>query len=224
MKKVKLFVVAAAILTLFSCDKNSDDPSMSSGPWGAGYIPVYPGNYWIYGHYHIDTLGNETLSNVYDSVVITGTASVGGHSYIVFMGTWMSGIDVVDTVMMIRDSLGYYVDPLGKIHFSYINFSDTLHTLVSLNNHTGDTLCELSYKMEKDPKWVTVPAGTFESLNYLGTVYTNDPNPNVPVYRYMDELYSKGTGLVLKTYYYLGSPLRFERRLVRYHVSDQSLK
>ena len=224
MKKGLIFVVAAATLTLLSCNRNDDNTPSPPGPWGAGYIPVYPGNYWIYEHYRIDTLGNETLQNDYDSIVVTGKATVNGNSFIVFEGTWNSGPNALDTVLMLRDSSGYYVDPDGRIHFSYVNFSDTLNSIVSINKHTGDTLYELSYKMDKEPAWVTVPAGTFETLNCVGTVYTHIPNPGVPSLRYMDEMYAQGTGVVLRTYYYLGSPVRFERRLARYYVSDQSMQ
>ena len=218
-----LFVIAAATLVLFSCDRTDDNPSSPSVSWGAGYIPVYPGNYWIYEHYRIDTLGNEILQNDYDSIVVTGTTLQGGKSYIVFEGNWMSGSSGLDTVLMLRDSSGYYVDPGGRIHFSYVNFDDTLHTYLGLNNNTGDTLYDSWYKMEQEPQWVVVPAGTYEALSCRGTILTYHPNFGVPPLRYTDEMYSKNVGMVLDTYYYLGSPVRFERRLKRYQVSDLSI-
>jgi hypothetical protein len=215
-----IFVVAAATLTILSCNRSDDETTTPAGPWGANYLPAYPGNYWVYGHYRIDTLGNETLQNTYDSLAVTGKASIDGQHYIVFEGTWMSGPDPMDTVMLLRDSAGCYVDPDGVIHFSYMNFTDTLHTHYGVFN-AGDTLFAVWKKMENEPQWVKVDAGSFEALNYKETVFTYEPNTGVPAFRHENTLFSKHVGMILDTYHYLGSPVRFERRLLRYHVSDQ---
>ena len=222
MKRVKILGIAVLILTLASCNKNDDNNSDNTQlvPWDAGYIPFYPGNYWVYEQYKIDTLGNETLLNTYDSVVITGTTNINGIPYLVFEGIWMSGPDLVDTVYMLRDSLGYYVDPSGWIYFSDENFTDTLASSTLIIN--GDTLYESWYKMESEPQIVSVPAGTFDVLNYRGTIHTINPNPHVADIRYKDKLYSKNVGQVLDTYFYLGSPDRFERRLKHYFVDQRS--
>ncbi len=222
MKKVMVFAVAAATFALISCNKNDEAPSTPSGPWGAGYIPAYPGNYWVYEHIRIDTLGNETPQNTYDSIAVTGKAVIGGREYIVFKGTWRSAPELMDTVMLLRDSAGCYVDPAGEIHFSYSNFTDTLLAFNAVQNPAGDTMYTLWRRMEPEPQWVTVAAGTFQALNFRGTVLTSDPNPGVPAFRYQDKLFARNTGMVLDTYHYLGSPTRFERRLKRYHVSDRS--
>ena len=111
------------------------------------------------------------------------------------------------------------MDPDGEIHFSYMNIKDTLLTFFWMNNNTGDTMNILWRKMETQPAWITLEAGSFGVVNFHGTVYTCDPNPGVSLLRYMDKLYSKGVGMVFDTYYFVGSPFRFERRLHHYHVS-----
>jgi hypothetical protein len=221
MRKVMIFVVAAATLTLDSCNRNDETTPAPTAPWGAGYLPAYPGNYWVYGHYKIDTTGNEVLLNAYDSLAVTGKTWIAGKEYIVFEGTWMSGPEFMDTVMLLRDSAGCYVDPQGAIHFSYMNFDDTLFMDYGIFNAAGDTLYARWYMMDSDPQWVTVDAGTFEALNYKGTVYTYNPNPGVPVEREEKKMFSQNVGIVLSTYYYLGSPNRHERRLQRYHVGEK---
>ena len=222
MRKVFVIITLATTLALFSCNRNDETTSAPRTPWGAGYLPAYPGNYWVYGHYRIDTLGTEILQDTYDSIAVTGKTVIDGSEYIVFEGTWMSGPEFMDTVMLLRDSAGCYVDPAGRIHFSYTNFSDTLYLDFGVFNAAGDTLFARWRFMEENPQWVTVEAGTFEALNYKGTIQTFDPNPGVPALRYEKRMFSQNVGMVIDTYYYLGSPNRFERRLQRYLVSDQT--
>ena len=221
MKKVKILIIVILALTMGSCSKeNSNNNNTQLVPLDYGYIPFYPGNYWVYDQYMIDTLGNETLLDTYDSVAITGTQNVAGITYLVFEGTWLSGQNFFDTVLLLRDSAGYYVDPTGWVHFSDENFSDTLASSIYIVN--GDTLYESWYKMQSGPQSVTVPAGTFDILTYLGTIHTFNPAPHVPEIRYKDKLYARNVGLVRDTYYYLNSPNRYERRLNNYYVDKRS--
>ncbi len=222
MKRVNVFIITVLILILASCSKNENNNSNTSLVIpDAGYIPFYPGNYWVYEHYKIDSLGNETFLETYDSVAITGTEMVNGIPYLVFEGTWMSGLELMDTVYLLRDSLGYYVDPSGWIHCTDQNFTDTLETFAMVVSN-NDTLYEVWYKMLSEPQIISVPAGEFEALNYQGTIYTHNPNQGVPDIRYKDRYYSNNVGLVLDTYFYLGSPYKMERRLKHYYVDKGS--
>lgn len=222
MKRVNFLMIAALILVFFSCSENDDDMgSTQLVALDAGYIPFYPGNYWVYEQYRIDTLGNETILDTYDSVFISRIEVVNGIQYFVFEGTWMSSPDSIDNLFALRDSAGYFVDPSGTIYFTDQNFTDTLETFTFVISN-GDTLYESWYKMESEPQTISVPAGEFEALNYHGTIHTIYPNPQVPAIRYKDKLYSKNVGLVLDNYFYLGSPNRFERRLKHYYIDQQS--
>ncbi len=223
MKRVQILIIAALFITFASCSKDDDKngDTILTAP-EAGYIPFYPGNYWVYEQYRIDTLGNETLLNHYDSIVITGTTVIDGKSYYVFEGTWMSGSLAMDTLNMLRDSSGYYLSPSGNVNFTDQNFTDTLHTYTVVNNHTGDTLFQAWYKMESQPQMITVPSGEFEALNYLGTIYTHNPNQGVQEIRYTDRYFTKNVGMIFDTYYYIGSPNRMERRLKHYYVNENS--
>ena len=218
MKKVQILLLAGLVISLLSCSKNDDGTNSDTHfvQLEAGYIPFYPGNYWVYEHYQIDTLGNETLLTTYDSVIITGITTVNTSPYLTFEGTWPSN----DTVLLLADSVGYFVDPTGYIHFATDNFTDTLGTFDLIAN--GDTLFESWYKMQSDVQTITVPAGTFETLNYRGTIRTHNPPSYIPEIRYKDQQYANNVGMVLDTYYYLNSPMRFERRLKRYFIDDRS--
>lgn len=222
MKRVNFLMIVALMFAFFSCSEKDDDTgSTQLVTPEAGYIPFYPGNYWVYDQYKIDTLGNETLLNTYDSVFISGIEVVNGIQYFVFESTWMSGPDLTDTLYLLRDSAGYYVDPTGWIHFTDQNFTDTLETY-SMVTPNGDTLYDSWYKMLEEPQIISVPAGEFEALNYQGTIYTHVPSQGVPYTRYKDRYFTNDIGIVFDTYFYLGSPLRMERRLKHYYIDQQS--
>jgi hypothetical protein len=170
----------------------------------------------VYDHYKIDGEGNETLLDYYDSIAITGTVVENGKSFLVFEGTW------ANMGMKLRDSSGYYVNPAGNIHMSEGHFDDTLSINTFQNNNTGDTLYQSWYQLLEDPSSVVVNAGEFETVNFRGTILTFNPNQGVDLIRYKDQLYSRNTGLVLDTYYFLGSPDKYERRLARFFVDQRS--
>jgi hypothetical protein len=52
----KLFFIGFALAILTSCQKNDENPLQKKSV----YLPLEIGNYWVYEHYKIDTLGNET--------------------------------------------------------------------------------------------------------------------------------------------------------------------
>lgn len=223
MKRVHVLILTVLISINFSCSKNDDNSGNTAlTNLDAGYIPFYPGNYWVYEHYKIDTLGNETLLNHYDSIAITDTEIMNGIQYLVFEGTWMSNPFLMDSLNMLRDSAGYYVNPSGIIHFTDQNFTDTLYSYTGVNNNTGEIIYESWYKMKSQPQTVNVPAGEFEALNYQGTIFTPNPNPGINEYRFKDRLFAKNAGMVLDTYFYLGSSDKMERRLKRYFIDKRS--
>ena len=66
----------------------------------------------------------------------------------------------------------------------------------------------------------SVPAGTFEVLNFKGTLFSYKELSGIDNPRYLNNLYAKGVGKVLQTYFYLQSPRISEKRLVRYHINQ----
>jgi len=212
----KLFVLGIAIAILTSCQKEDD-----SGESRINYTPLEIGNYWIYQHYSIDSIGNETETTMIDSVVITKDTIINGNKYFILEGTnkplnggkWV----VID---ILRDSLGYLINNKGQIQFAENNFSDTLAKRVMVNNHNGDTIYTLTYKMEKPNNSVTIPAGTFDVLNYKGTVITVYDIPGVKNPRYINKFYSDKVGKILDTYFYIHGPLIYEKRLLRYYIQE----
>jgi hypothetical protein len=74
--------------------------------------------------------------------------------------------------------------------------------------------------MERINNAITVPAGTFEVLNYKGTIVTSMNTPGIKWPRYTNSYYAKGTGKIMETYIYITGRQTYEKRLVRYYVKE----
>ena len=216
--KVLLFVVV--VMFFFnSCEKDDSNVIIDSVE-KSDYFPLEIGNYWIYNHYYIDSLGIENEINQTDSIVVTNDTIINDNQYFVLEGTnypfhtgrW----EIID---ILRDSNGYLINEKGDIKFSADNFTDVLASKIEL--YDNDTLYILTYQMEKIINPVTVPAGEFEVLNFKGIVTTSENWCGVKYPRYIDNLYADHVGKVYETYFYLCSPGIFEKRLVRYKIRQE---
>ncbi|MCX6268847.1 MAG: hypothetical protein NTW16_16095 [Bacteroidetes bacterium] len=211
-----LFLLGLILALAISCKKKEettppDDPGVTFN-----YFPMKTGNYWVYRHYDIDTLGHVTEIPLTDSVVITGDSMINGKRYFVFEGTNFPYNHNWGIVDMLRDSGDYVVSANGIIRFSQKNFTDILASKTEIIS--GDTLYTLNYRMEKTDSTVTVPAGVFGALNYRGTVKTWMKLPGIQNPRYLNTYYADNAGCILQTYFFLNNPNFSEKRLVRYRA------
>lgn len=215
------FLLAGLLLgLLFSCkEKETEITQPYDPPIAFDYLPMKTGNYWVYRHYNIDTLGNVFETNQIDSVVITGDTSINGNRYFVFQGTNYPYLTTWGIVDILRDSSGYIVNKDGLIKFSETNFTDILASKTEL--HNGDTLYTLNYRMENPDTTITVPAGTFGVLNYKGTVYSPLYGPEMPNPRYLNTYFADNVGKILETYFFLSNPAYSEKRLIRYQAEKE---
>lgn len=217
----KLFLFSAMILLTLSCENKDPDSGIENPSLKPdhSYFPLTIGSFWIYQNLTIDPDGMETLREGADSIVISKDTIINNRLYYVFEGSnypfnggeW----GIVD---ILRDSMGYIVNPHGDIKLSFENFTDTLH--VKTENHQDQLLYTLSFKMEQEDVHVGVPAGSFQVINYKGTLISAREIKGVPNPRYLNNYFASGVGNVLKTYYYLSSPNAIEKRLIRYHIAD----
>ena len=212
----KLIVLGLATVLLSACQK-TPDPELTPE---SAYTPMKIGNYWIYAHYQIDLNGNATPQSRTDSIIITADTMINGSMYYIFEGTNypMNG-GQWQIIAMLRDSSGYLVDVKGIIRFAQDNFTKVLASKTEM--HNGDTLYTLTYKMEVMEGEVTVPAGTFETLNYKGTVTMPQDIPGIQNPRYINTLYAKGTGKILETYFFLNDARINEKRLLRHGLAGK---
>lgn len=216
-----LFLLALILGLLVSCEKEADSTFIDddSPISRTGYLPLEIGNYWIYQHVNIDASNNEAPGNYIDSMVVERDTFIRENQYFVIEGTnhpfnggqW----GIID---ILRDSLGYIVTHEGNIRFATDNFSDTLARKTEVIN--GDTMYILSYQMDQWDHSVSVPVGTFDVLNFKGTVFSYKDLSGIDNPRYLNNFYAKGVGKVLQTYFYLSSPKISEKRLIRYHLKN----
>ena len=208
MKKLVLFLFVITIL--YSCNKDNNDPDPVVIPQSSKYTIFNVGSYWIYDWYKIDTLGNETPMNKTDSIYVSKDTVINEKTYRLSKGTRLGGIPYTSIV---RDSSNYIVNHEGNILFSATNFSDTLYS------DSISDIVFISYKMADKDSIISVPAGSFETYNYQGTV--------IPLFsgyqwgiRYLNNRYAKGIGQLSSSLFYYTQPENMEKRLVRYHIEQ----
>lgn len=210
---------------ILSCQKEDDPINQENFPgfFTFKYMPLNVGNYWVYEHFQIDSLGNATSLEKFDSMAITRDSIIGDKKYFVLEGTnypygppqeW--GI-----IEILRDSLGCLVNQNGAIRLSQYNFTDTLAK--KIETYQEDTLYAIYYKMEKCDHLVTVPAGSFEALNFRGELYNYKLDTPKMDERYLNYYYAKDVGKIVHTWYYMGlTDYYCERRLIRYSLNEDN--
>ena len=65
-------------------------------------------------------------------------------------------------------------------------------------------------------------AGLFEVLNFKGTALSYRDLSGIENPRYLNNLYAKGVGKVLQTYFFFHSPVISEKRLIKYHINKEN--
>lgn len=213
------------MVLLFACQKEDNTIQERTFPnfFSLKYMPLNVGNYWVYEHFFIDSMGNEKTENKFDSVVITRDSLIGDKKYYVLEGTnypYMLS-EEWGIVEILRDSLGYLVNQNGSIQLSQSNFTDTLATKYEV--WQNDTMYSITAQMEIPDYPITVPAGTFEVINFKGTLYNYLYDTPKKDLRYINTYYAKNVGKIVHTWYYLSAPGNsyFEKRLVRYQINKE---
>jgi hypothetical protein len=213
----KLFFIAAMIAIFSACQKD-DETNQSQTTPEPDYFPMAIGNYWVYENVMIDTLGTIITEKI-DSVFINRDTLIEDEAFFVFEQiTTLSNGDIrVKPRMYYRDSSGYIIDSSGAIFFSDKNFTDTLYTKLFVMGE--DSIYRTTYKMEYVNEIVSVPAGDFEVLNFRGTVWVYNLNPNIPNPRYVDNYFAPNVGKVYGNSIWTMSNFSYmESRLLRYNV------
>ena len=210
MRKTAFLLLISIIL--FSCRKDAAVPeAVNNGGTGTSVVPFVPltvGSFWVYQYLIIDTLGNETITNV-DTMRITKDSIINGKSYAFIKGSYQIYCPMCYSFR--RDSSGYLVCERGTIFFSSTNFKDTLHVF----NSPG---IFVYYKMTHKDSSVTVPSGIFPTSDYQGSYYFPPSYPyDNP--RQDGTLYSYGVGIVKNYDFYGYSKYTIESRLVSYYIA-----
>jgi hypothetical protein len=217
MKNLVVTLTAlAAVSGLYSCDKeNNPGPDIPPVTYG-NYSRLKTGNYWIYQRFNVDSLGNATPTNTFDSCYVEKDTSINNITY--YKVVRKNPYILSDEFTYQRDSLHYLVTSTGSILFSSEDFTTVFESEYYIINN-NDTVCEITSRMSPASETITVPAGTFSTLNMKQT-YEMYPawsfSGNV---RTRNNRYAENVGMVTETLmFFQSNPNYSERRLVRYHL------
>ncbi len=212
MKHFQVISLACTLFIASSCKK--DKPVDLTYP---DYSMLNVGNYWVYERFMVDSLGNATSLNQFDSCYIEKDTLLSGNTY--FKMRYPDDFDQnVYRTNFFRDSSGYTIDYLGNIYFSATDFTSTFYSVynIQLGN---DTLYHSTAMMTDKDEVISVPAGSFITSNFK---YTFQMYPNFTTngaIRKRDNRYGKNVGCVVQTLpFFLGNPFYTEKRLKRYYV------
>jgi hypothetical protein len=211
MKPVTTALFALILLFAISaCKKNNPQSQPIVYP---NYSELKVGNYWVYQEYNIDTFGNATALNYFDSCYVVKDTVINTKTYMVLAGPQPIAGATNTTYQYLRDSLDFIVDNMGDIIFSSQHSGFTFRTQIT----PYDTF---NVEMAPTPVAVTVPAGSYSTLDCIETIkalpqYAPFQNP-----RYCHTRYAQNIGIITLTLeFYADDPNYTERRLVRYHLN-----
>lgn len=207
--------ILALSFAISSCKKEEEIPDPTPVPQQTAYaFPVTDGSYWIYVHETTDGSGSVTQTGGTDSVFVEGDTVIGSHTYKKIRTINQSTPTYFPPAQLqiVRDSAGYLVDPAGGF-IEHTNFTDTLLYV----DHAG--IVDSWYFMRHQDSSVTVPAGTFTTIDFQGEMYATDPNYAYGIPRFTHRIMADQVGVVQERLYYYSSPGYIQRRLVRYHIN-----
>jgi hypothetical protein len=210
----KLFILFTLVGAI-SCKKEEAQAPGPVTPAATDYMKLKPGNYWIYKEYRV-TDTSEHDEKVTDSVYVEKDTIISNNLFhkLVRPSHWSH----TPQLMFLRDSLGYTVDHLGKVHFAKHDFTTIFAQ--GFQTTSTDTIAKFTTKMTDMDFAVSTPAGVFVTSAFT-TQYDIFPKYQVAgneVIHYRTR-YANGVGMVTEVLaVYVASPEVWERRLVRWHV------
>lgn len=208
------FYAFLLLLSFTSCDKDCDDDHGDEVL--VSYEPMALGNYWLYQVISERLDGSlDTLDRI-DTVKITGQELINDEAYFRYEAT-TTVFPLNAMTYYRRDSLGYIVDEKGVIYFSPQVGEGILHT--NEIGPQGFLLFTEEYQMDDDPSQIVVPAGSFESKVYRGTV--TPFGTSVDTYDCEKQPYSAyalGVGLVKIENHFASSCSSYTLLLTDYHI------
>ncbi|MBK7854290.1 MAG: hypothetical protein IPJ79_04740 [Bacteroidetes bacterium] len=212
-----LIIVATALtFILASCKKdNNNEPTTQLQTPSADYFKLAVGNYWVYERWKIDANGVPSNLGTLDSAYVNGDTVMNGNTYYDYRYSL-----ALNSPNWIRDSSGILINSIGEVLAT--NQLSTGVFKVSYITINLDTVADVDHFMTPTQVSITVPAGSFQCIQYNGEHTFRPPfdltlnsgaNPKT-----MQEEYTDGIGKIRYCYYYASMPDRFENRLLRYNV------
>ncbi len=216
-KIVILVLMIFGIMSSCQKDKSISPSTSFSVKTQGNYSALQVGNYWVYQQFDLDSLGNTTPLNKFDSCYVEKDTLINGIVYYKYLSPRPYTTNKLN-VMFLRDSLDYIVTNYGLKWFSSSDFSTVLFQ--NYQFIMSDTMCNSVMKMEPGNTNVVTPAGVFNTLN-AQIKHSFYPNWNqAGSVRYSNRRHAENVGVVLETLpSFVNSKSYQERRLMRYHVN-----
>jgi len=217
MKRTNVFF-SLSVIALFigGCKQDKSEPPVTYPDYGRLQI----GNYWIYQRFVVDSTGNVTPTDVFDSCYVEKDTLIHGNNFAKITKPWPWGSSQKKAYEYLRDSLHYLVDPSGRVRFSSEDYTTTFYSYFSIKPDDGDTVYRSTVKMDDKDLLISTPAGDFTTSNYKTTYKLYPPYNIYSILRYSHKRYVKDVGLVVETLPIFASvPTTTERRLVRYFLN-----
>ena len=168
-----------------------------------------PGSYWIYQWYRIDTLGLETPT-FQDSIYVVGDTVINNNTFTLYAGTEFNQ----SAYEIYRDSLGFIVNSKGVKLWNK-------NAIGPFSSNSNDVATSEA-SMINNNSTITVPAGTFASLEKSSTFCLINGNPVTPCAQCFTGTsnYVEGVGEIIRQVTFVGSQdcSQLERRLIRYKI------
>lgn len=217
MKFKTVFLLLLVLSILFYSCKKEDDQNQVFGGY-VNYSTLKVGNSWIYQIYDVDSSGNSTPRNEYDSCYVEKDTIINSNTYYKVVKPNINYNEPF--IYYLRDSLHCIVNSSGKILLSSWEFQSNIYENY-WTTETNDTILHVAIKMGDQNFIVSTAAGNFSTVNAKET-YTINPKFTYPggSIRYRNVRYSPNIGIVTEILpFYLSKPNYYERRLVRYHLN-----
>ncbi len=226
MKKYfEIAIIAFVFIFINACKKKKtvEEPiiSIANPTVYKDFSKLKAGNYWVYQYFEVDTLGNATPYNKFDSCYFVKDTMIHGSMFAKVYRPTIPGL--TPDFIFIRDSLHYQVNHYGEQLFSSVDFTNNLSTqywLIFSSLLNTDTASLNIRKMTDINVNTLVPAGTFTTLNskLIWNIF-----PKYTYYqktKYQNTKYAENIGIVAETLpFYFASIKYTERRLIRYKVN-----
>ena len=217
-QKTVLLSLLLMTAIIYSCSKdNTSVPAPTPSINYPNYSHLKTGNYWVYEQFKVDSLGNATAQNIFDSCYIAGDTVVKGKKYAIFVKPYFES-PFLPTITLERDSLHYIVNENGERLFSSQDYSNNLMT--GFYTTIFDTVYKIVRKMTDKNTIFSTQAGSFSTSDAQDILYMYPSYSYAGNIRYMHTRYSENVGIVTETLpFYISLPYYYERRLVRYHIN-----
>lgn len=223
MKKIaSIIILLASTFILTRCKKDPAiiTPSILSPTSSMYHFPLTVGSYWIYQAIEVDSSENILGSNYLDSLYISGDTIINLKTYVILKATNISNIYSVPSIItkelakIERDSSGYIVDTLGN----YIKHDDFSGILNTLSETTPIPFIKTGY-MTNQNYLVTVPVGTFTTINYQEKVIRFDSTYMYGIPKYSNHIMADSIGVIYKSITYSSCFSKSAIRLIRFHIA-----